>query len=50
VPCVIDADALTALVNHTDMLTTMTVAKILTPHPGELARLVNMDVAGNRKR
>jgi hydroxyethylthiazole kinase-like uncharacterized protein yjeF len=45
VPCVIDADALTALVNHTDMLTTMTVAKIMTPHPGELARLVNMEVS-----
>lgn len=38
-PIVIDADALTALAGHTDILRQMSVPKILTPHPGEMARL-----------
>lgn len=39
-PVVIDADALTALVGHTDILKRMTVDKVITPHPAELARMV----------
>ena len=49
VPVVIDADALTALVGHTDLLATLPAAKILTPHPGELARLLNLTVASVEK-
>lgn len=40
---VIDADALTAFAGHTEMLSELPCAKILTPHPGELARLLGMD-------
>ncbi len=42
-PVVIDADALTALQGHTDLLQLMQVPKILTPHPGELGRLLDID-------
>ncbi len=44
VPVVIDADALTALKDHTDILTQMAVPKVLTPHPGEMARLTGLEV------
>lgn len=40
-PIVIDADGLNSLVGHTDMLKELTVPVILTPHPGEMARIVN---------
>lgn len=39
-PCVIDADALNALAGHTDFLRTCRSTPILTPHPGEMARLL----------
>lgn len=39
-PCIIDADALNALAGHTYLLSKMKMPKILTPHPGEMARLV----------
>lgn len=42
VPVVIDADALSAMKEHTDLLKEMTVPKVLTPHPGEMARLTGM--------
>lgn len=42
VPVVIDADALTALKGHLDILPQMQAPKVLTPHPGELARLLDM--------
>lgn len=38
-PSVIDADALTALAGQTSLLAECTVTPILTPHPGEMARL-----------
>jgi hydroxyethylthiazole kinase-like uncharacterized protein yjeF len=44
VPVVIDADALTALAGHTELLAHLPAPKILTPHPGELARLVQLTV------
>lgn len=50
-PCVIDADALTALTGHTELLTEMKAPKILTPHPGELGRLLELSPAEvNRDR
>ncbi len=39
-PLVIDADALTAVSNNLNVLTKTKVSKILTPHPGEMARLI----------
>lgn len=39
-PCVIDADALNALTDHTALLRTCRSTPILTPHPGEMARLM----------
>ena len=44
VPVVIDADALTALVGHMELLTQMSVPKVLTPHPGEMARLTGLEI------
>lgn len=44
VPAVIDADALNALSGHTDILSRMQAPKVLTPHPGEMARLTGMSI------
>jgi len=41
VPMVIDADGLNALAGHADILKEAMAPIILTPHPGEMARLVN---------
>lgn len=41
-PVVIDADALNMLVGMTDVLHEGPVPRVLTPHPGEFARLVGM--------
>ena len=38
-PCVIDADGLNALVRHASVLNQMKLPPIVTPHPGEMARL-----------
>ena len=38
-PSVLDADALNALAGRTSLLTECTIPPILTPHPGEMARL-----------
>lgn len=43
--CVVDADALTALQDHTDILLHMVGERVLTPHPGEMARLTGLSVA-----
>lgn len=40
-PVVIDADALTALVGHTEILSRMKCPRIITPHPAEMARLID---------
>jgi NAD(P)H-hydrate epimerase len=42
VPAVIDADGLNALVHHTDTLKKAKAPLILTPHPGEMGRLLNI--------
>jgi ADP-dependent NAD(P)H-hydrate dehydratase len=44
VPLVIDADGLNALAGQTDRLRQRQPPVILTPHPGEFARLLNTDV------
>ena len=57
-PSVLDADALNALAGKTELLTKCKVAPILTPHPGEMARLereataqqVNADRIGTAAR
>ncbi len=38
-PCVLDADALNALAGRASLLTESKIPPILTPHPGEMARL-----------
>lgn len=45
VPVIIDADALTALQGHVGILNTMGAPKVLTPHPGELGRLLDLGPA-----
>ena len=42
-PCVLDADGINALIDNIDVLKTMIAPKVLTPHPGELARLIDAD-------
>jgi ADP-dependent NAD(P)H-hydrate dehydratase len=43
-PLVLDADGLNALVGQTDRLGDRPAPSILTPHPGEFARLISSDV------
>jgi NAD(P)H-hydrate epimerase len=45
VPTVIDADGLTALAGHLDILRSAPAPRCLTPHPGEMARLLGASVA-----
>ncbi|MDH5562507.1 MAG: NAD(P)H-hydrate dehydratase [Nitrospirota bacterium] len=40
-PCVLDADALNNLASTLNVLSTMKQPPVLTPHPGEMARLVS---------
>ncbi len=54
IPLVVDADGLNAIAHHADFLTTARPAgsRVLTPHPGEFARLsgLSMDtITGNRE-
>jgi NAD(P)H-hydrate epimerase len=42
---VVDADALTALAGHRERLRQAPAARCLTPHPGEMARLLDATVA-----
>src|SRR5206468_3291871 len=44
-PVVIDADGLNCLVGHLEVLQSCAVPVILTPHPGEMARLLGTDTA-----
>lgn len=44
-PMVIDADGLNALAGQTDLLAGLARPVILTPHPGEFARLMGVDIA-----
>jgi NAD(P)H-hydrate epimerase len=44
-PMVVDADALTALAGHLETLATAPAPRCLTPHPGEMARLLEVSTA-----
>jgi len=44
VPMVVDADALNAFAGHTDLLSGEGRVLVLTPHPGEMARLLGISV------
>jgi NAD(P)H-hydrate epimerase len=44
-PTVLDADGLNALVGQVDVLETVTRPLILTPHPGELSRLIDRRIS-----
>lgn len=44
-PFVVDADALTALAGHLERLPGAPAARCLTPHPGEMARMLGVSVA-----
>lgn len=45
IPLVVDADALTALGGHLDVLSGAPAARCLTPHPGEMARMLGVPIA-----
>lgn len=45
VPCVLDADALNALAGQLELLDRAKCEILLTPHPGEMARLLGLSVA-----
>jgi ADP-dependent NAD(P)H-hydrate dehydratase len=49
-PLVLDADALNALQGHTHCLNHRPAPVILTPHPGEFARLIGSDIATMQAR
>jgi NAD(P)H-hydrate epimerase len=42
IPCVLDADALNALAGETDILNKLQAPGVITPHPGEMARLMGV--------
>ena len=44
-PMVVDADALTAVADQLDVLRKAPAPRVLTPHPGEMARLLGASVA-----
>lgn len=44
-PSAVDADALTALAGHLERLPSAPAARCLTPHPGEMARMLGVSVA-----
>lgn len=44
-PVVLDADGLNAFAGDLEMLARRTAGTVLTPHPGELARLLNLEVS-----
>jgi hydroxyethylthiazole kinase-like uncharacterized protein yjeF len=51
IPCVIDADALTAIASAPEILREASAPRVLTPHPGEAARLLSCsteDIARDR--
>ncbi len=52
-PCVIDADGLGALASDTSILKNKSCKTVITPHPGEMARLMGSsieDVENNREK
>lgn len=52
-PMILDADGIIALIGHLDILKKRTSPTILTPHPGEMSRLVEKDtreIQSNREK
>ncbi|MFH2066702.1 MAG: NAD(P)H-hydrate dehydratase [Pseudomonadota bacterium] len=49
IPVVMDADAITILSEHKDVLHSLEAPVILTPHPGEMSRLCSMTTAEIQK-
>lgn len=45
IPVVLDADALNVLVGNTDILKKFKKAVVITPHPGEMARLTGLETS-----
>ncbi|MBN2168792.1 MAG: NAD(P)H-hydrate dehydratase [Actinobacteria bacterium] len=45
VPVVLDADGLNAMVGHTDIFRARKAPLVITPHPGEMSRLLEREVA-----
>ena len=43
-PLVIDADGITILANHNDLLKKLKGRAVITPHPGEMARLLGVSI------
>ena len=48
-PMVIDADGITAIAGHHELLKDAKAPVVLTPHPGEMARLIGKDIAEIQK-
>jgi len=48
-PVVIDADGLNILADHTEILKDLDIPIVLTPHPGEMARLIRTTAADVQK-
>ncbi|MEE8317439.1 MAG: NAD(P)H-hydrate dehydratase, partial [Candidatus Omnitrophota bacterium] len=48
-PMVLDADALNAVSGHCSILKKIRYGYIITPHPGEMARLIHKDIAYLKK-
>jgi NAD(P)H-hydrate epimerase len=48
-PCVLDADALNSIAGHLEVLQKAKSELLLTPHPGEMSRLVNLTTAEVQK-
>jgi NAD(P)H-hydrate epimerase len=44
-PMVVDADGLSALAGHLDLLDRAAGPRVLTPHPGEMARMLGVTIA-----
>ena len=52
-PCVVDADGLNAIADDTSVLSRLAGKFVITPHPGEMARLIKLsakDVGRDRER
>ncbi|MDR4494738.1 MAG: NAD(P)H-hydrate dehydratase [Nitrospirales bacterium] len=47
IPCLLDADALNGLAGHPEVFSATRVPPILTPHPGEMARLMGEGYSAN---
>ena len=45
IPVVLDADAISILENQADLITKVTVPVVMTPHPGEFARLFGQELS-----